>query len=67
MTAQPPEPLSALLAAGFPVAAFSEQERAVFAALSPAEVALLVDIKGRLDAMAPDVQAHSVIAGAALF
>jgi hypothetical protein len=67
MTAERPDVLSALLAAGFPVGAFTEQERAVFAALSPEEVALLVDIKGRLDAMEPDVQAHSVIAGAALF
>ena len=40
----------------------------MFAALSPEEVALLVDIKRRLNAFEPEVQPHSgVIAGGAMF
>lgn len=59
--------LAALAVAGFPVEAFTPEQRAVLAGLSAAEIALLADIKGRLDAVEPDVQAHTVIAGAALF
>jgi hypothetical protein len=35
--------------------------------LSAEEFALLIDIKARLDEVQPEVQAHSEIAGAALF
>ena len=69
-TPDPPgacEALAALEAAGFPVAAFSPEQSAVLAGLSGAEVALLTELKRRLDAVEPEVQAHNVIAGAALF
>ncbi len=59
--------LGALDAAGFPVAAFTDEQREVFAHLTADEVALLADLRSRLDAVEPEVQAHNVIAGAALF
>ncbi|OIJ64332.1 aroma-sacti cluster domain-containing protein [Streptomyces mangrovisoli] len=59
--------LQALERAGFPVAAFTEEQRAVFAALTPQELELILDLKSRLDAVQPEVQAHTVVAGAALF
>ena len=67
MDTEPLDPIAALAAAGFPVMTFTDEQRTAFAGLSAEEVTLLVDLKGRLDAMEPDVQAHSVIAGAALF
>ncbi|WP_435971598.1 aroma-sacti cluster domain-containing protein [Streptomyces sp. Qhu_M48] len=64
----PSEPtLEALAAAGFDVDALSEEQQAVVRALTPDELALLVDIRGRLDAAAPEVQAHADVAGGALF
>lgn len=59
--------LRALADAGFPVAALTPQQRAVFAALTAEELALIVDIKARLDEVEPEVQAHTAVAGAALF
>jgi hypothetical protein len=35
--------------------------------LSTEELALLIDIKARLDEVGPEVQAHGEVAGAALF
>jgi hypothetical protein len=55
------------MAAGIPVDWLSEEQRAVLLELSPAELELLLDIKSRLDEVAPEVQAHSEIAGGALF
>ncbi|WP_306330357.1 aroma-sacti cluster domain-containing protein [Streptomyces venezuelae] len=64
----PPAPtLEALAAAGFDVDALSEEQQEVVRALTPEELALLVDIRGRLDAAAPEVQAHADVAGGALF
>ncbi|MFI0989549.1 aroma-sacti cluster domain-containing protein [Streptomyces exfoliatus] len=64
----PPEPtLDALVAAGFDVDALSEEQHEVLRTLTPEELALLVDIRGRLDAAAPEVQAHADVAGGALF
>jgi hypothetical protein len=60
-------PLTALRTAGFPVDDLTDEQRTVLAGLSAEEVALLLDIKRRLDLAAPDVEAHNVIAGAALF
>ncbi|MFI5642450.1 aroma-sacti cluster domain-containing protein [Streptomyces goshikiensis] len=57
----------ALAAAGFELDALSEEQYEVLRALSPEELALLVDIRGRLDAAAPEVQAHADVAGGALF
>ncbi|MFE1230183.1 aroma-sacti cluster domain-containing protein [Streptomyces sp. NPDC059442] len=64
----PPGPtLEALAAAGFDVDALSEEQHEVLRVLTPEELALLVDIRGRLDAAAPEVQAHADVAGGALF
>lgn len=59
--------LRALERAGFPVDTFTAEQRRVFAGLSDRELELIVDIKARLDAVEPEVQAHAVVAGAALF
>ncbi|MCF3182341.1 hypothetical protein IPZ70_20670 [Streptomyces polychromogenes] len=59
--------LEALAAAGFDLDALSEEQYEVLRALAPEELALLVDIRGRLDAAAPEVQAHADVAGGALF
>jgi hypothetical protein len=59
--------LRALAGAGFPVDRFTEEQCAVFRGLSAPELELILDIKRRLDAVEPEVQAHSVVAGAALF
>ncbi|MFF3837661.1 aroma-sacti cluster domain-containing protein [Streptomyces sp. NPDC001930] len=59
--------LEALAAAGFDVDALSDEQQEVVMALTPEELALLVDIRGRLDAAAPEVQAHADVAGGALF
>lgn len=53
--------------AGVPLSALTEQQRSVFAGLSRAELELFLDIKARLDEAEPEVQAHSEVAGAALF
>lgn len=52
---------------GFAVGALTEEQREVLKTLTPQELDLLVDIKGRLDEVGPEVQAHSEIAGGALF
>lgn len=59
--------LDALAAAGFPIDTCTDEQRAVFAELSGQELDLILDIKRRLDEVEPEVQAHSVVAGAALF
>ncbi|MEV7419449.1 hypothetical protein OG472_08750 [Streptomyces sp. NBC_00207] len=59
--------MEALAAAGFELDALSEEQYEVLRALAPEELALLVDIRGRLDAAAPEVQAHADVAGGALF
>ncbi|MEV6246038.1 aroma-sacti cluster domain-containing protein [Streptomyces sp. NPDC051742] len=59
--------LDALVAAGFDVDALTEEQHEVLRTLTPGELALLVDIRGRLDAAAPEVQAHADVAGGALF
>ncbi|SEG54263.1 hypothetical protein SAMN05216223_106112 [Actinacidiphila yanglinensis] len=59
--------LRALRDAGFPVDTFTADQCAVFAALSAHELELVLDIKARLDAVEPEVQAHAAVAGAALF
>ncbi|WP_405981930.1 aroma-sacti cluster domain-containing protein [Streptomyces sp. NBC_00158] len=64
----PPGPtLEALTAAGFDTDRLSGDQLEVLRALAPEELALLVDIRGRLDAAAPEVQAHADVAGGALF
>jgi hypothetical protein len=63
MTTPHTDPLTTLAAAGFPVDAISDEQRAVFATLSDEEVALLTDLRARLDALEPEVQAHTVAGG----
>jgi hypothetical protein len=67
MTAPEWNALDALNAAGFPVGSFTAEQCEVFGRLSTAEVDMLVDLKARLDAVEPEVQAHGAVAGAALF
>lgn len=67
MTTEQDANLRALAAAGFPVDRFTEEQCTVFRELSTPELELILDIKRRLDAVEPEVQAHSVVAGAALF
>jgi hypothetical protein len=63
----PDATIDALAAAGFPVDTFTDEQLSVFRALTPDELELIVDIKARLDAVEPEVQAHAAVAGAALF
>ncbi|MEW2065439.1 aroma-sacti cluster domain-containing protein [Streptomyces sp. NPDC007346] len=73
MTGPPPTqpeqpPTEALLhEAGFPVDLLTEEQRQVLDELTPQELTLLLDVKSRLDAVGPEVQAHGEIAGGALF
>ncbi|AGI92209.1 MULTISPECIES: aroma-sacti cluster domain-containing protein [Streptomyces] len=64
---QRPELLTRLHEAGFAVDLLTEEQREVLTGLEPDELAVLLDIKGRLDAVGPEVQAHGEIAGGALF
>jgi hypothetical protein len=59
--------MAALAGAGFPVADFTDEQRAVFAELTAEEFTVLSSLKARLDEVAPDVQAHQSVSGAALF
>ncbi|GLY29775.1 aroma-sacti cluster domain-containing protein [Kineosporia sp. NBRC 101731] len=63
----PANPLTGLRRAGFPVDELTEEQLEVLTGLSADEVTLLVDIKQRLDAVEPEVQAHVTVAGAGLF
>jgi hypothetical protein len=56
-----PDVLQALRDAGTPVDQMSEGQKAVFAALSPEEAAVLVDIQTRLTAAEPEVEGHEVV------
>lgn len=59
--------LSALEEAGFPLHSLTAEQREVLRELSTEELTLLLGLKERLDAAEPEVQAHSEIAGGALF
>ncbi|MFE4450300.1 aroma-sacti cluster domain-containing protein [Streptomyces sp. NPDC056796] len=63
---QPPLP-DALYEAGLPVHLLTDEQRLVLSELTEEELAVLLDIKSRLDAVEPEVQAHGEIAGGALF
>ncbi|MEV3928268.1 MULTISPECIES: aroma-sacti cluster domain-containing protein [unclassified Streptomyces] len=58
---------AALYEAGLPVDLLSDEQRLVLSELTEEELAVLLDIKSRLDAVEPEVQAHGEIAGGALF
>ncbi|MEU7908831.1 aroma-sacti cluster domain-containing protein [Actinoplanes sp. NPDC049118] len=59
--------LADLEANGIPTHALTAEQLEVLRDLTDDEFTLLVDIRSRLEAVGPDVQAHSDIAGAALF
>ena len=59
--------LGRLATAGFDIDAFTEEQREVLRKLTPHELSILLDLKHRLDEVGPEVQAHSEIAGGALF
>ena len=59
--------LADLEAHGIEATALTVEQQAVLRNLTGEELALLADIKARLDEVGPEVQAHSEIAGAALF
>ncbi|MEW1648803.1 MULTISPECIES: aroma-sacti cluster domain-containing protein [unclassified Streptomyces] len=59
--------LDRLRAAGFTVDSLTPEQLEVLGALSPHELDVLEDIKGRLDEAEPEVRAHSEFAGGALF
>ncbi|ARF72636.1 aroma-sacti cluster domain-containing protein [Streptomyces sp. NPDC012600] len=65
--AEKPSMEAALHEAGFPVDLLTEEQRQVLSELTPQELTLLLDVKSRLDAVGPEVQAHGEIAGGALF
>ncbi len=52
---------------GFPLSGLTPEQLEVLRDLTAEEAALLLDIKARMDHVAPEVQAHNEIAGAALF
>lgn len=56
-----------LEAHGFLVADLTPDQLDVLRNLTPAEFALLTEVKRRLEEAGPEVHAHSEIAGAALF
>lgn len=60
-------PLARLETAGFALDALNDEQRGVLNALTPQELTVLIDLKGQLDRVGPEVQAHSDIAGGALF
>lgn len=59
--------LATLAEAGFDLASLTEEQLDVLRRLTPDELALLVEVQARLTEVGPDVQAHSEIAGGALF
>jgi hypothetical protein len=61
------DPVARLQQAGFPMLELTEAQLAVFGALSAEEVALLIDIRERLDLSGDEVQAHGLAAGAGIF
>ncbi|MFJ8883825.1 aroma-sacti cluster domain-containing protein [Streptomyces sp. NPDC102402] len=58
---------AALYRAGLPVDMLTDEQRLVLSELTEEELAVLLDIKSRLDAVEPEVRAHGEIAGGALF
>ncbi|MBP0458738.1 aroma-sacti cluster domain-containing protein [Streptomyces montanisoli] len=59
--------LDRLAAAGLPLDALSAEQRDVLGSMSEEEVVLLLGLKARLDEVEPEVQAHTSLAGGALF
>lgn len=59
--------IAELEANGFALSQLTEEQQGVLRDLTEVEFTLLLDIKARLDEAGPEVQAHSEIAGGALF
>jgi len=59
--------LGRLTAAGISVGSLTQDQLDVLLGLGPQELDILLDIKCRLDEAGPEVQAHSEVAGGALF
>jgi hypothetical protein len=55
-----PDPLARLRAAGFELDGLDDEQLRVLAALSDAELEVLVDVRQRLVEVGPEVEAHSV-------
>jgi hypothetical protein len=56
-----------LEAQGFDLSPLTDEQREVLQELSDEELALLTDVRTRMQEVAPDVQVHSEVAGAGLF
>lgn len=69
MTVPGDDALALLFEAGFPLDTLSAQEREVISSLSNQEVTLLLALKERFEAAAPEVEPHSggVYAGGVMF
>jgi len=61
------DPLVVLEAHGLDLAGLTDEQRQVLRDLSTEELELVLDLKSRLDEAGAEVQAHSEIAGGALF
>ncbi|MET9613710.1 aroma-sacti cluster domain-containing protein [Kitasatospora indigofera] len=59
----PAAPLDVLAASGFPIDELTDGQRAVLAALSADEVAVLAGVGLRLAEAGPEVQAHLMVGG----
>ncbi|MFF1871015.1 aroma-sacti cluster domain-containing protein [Streptomyces sp. CB03911] len=59
----PEAPLDVLAASGFPIDELTDGQRAVLAALSADEVAVLAGVGLRLAEAGPEVQAHLMVGG----
>ncbi len=59
--------LDDLEAHGLPVWDLTAEQQEVLRSLTAEELGLLVSIRSRLDEVGPEVQAHSEVAGGALF
>ncbi|MCX5209398.1 hypothetical protein OG689_08910 [Kitasatospora sp. NBC_00240] len=59
----PDAPLDVLAASGFPIDELTDGQRAVLAALSADEVAVLAGVGLRLAEAGPEVQAHLMVGG----
>ncbi|WP_037607083.1 aroma-sacti cluster domain-containing protein [Streptacidiphilus rugosus] len=59
--------LDRLIGLGFDLAYATEEQLTVLTSLSDQEIALLVDVKRRLDEAGADVEAHGIEGGALLW
>ncbi|WP_035844821.1 aroma-sacti cluster domain-containing protein [Kitasatospora azatica] len=60
---EPDVRLEQLRASGFPIEDLTPEQRAVLAVLTAEELAVLTEVKHRLDEVAPEVVAHQMVGG----